>query len=121
MRYSKQKSTGILLESQSGGDLDNPLSLETMVSNLVDGGFDKDDIEVGYCTDKELEDMIEAQKVALDLSHPLQKWERDIAKTDSGMPRYLEDHITDGHDGDAGNEFLQVKYDAKIKLRATKP
>ena len=48
-------------------------------------------------------------------------WEEKMAKTDSGMPRYLEDHITDGHDGDAGNEFLQVKYDAKIKLRATKP
>jgi len=51
----------------------------------------------------------------------LEVWEKKMAETDSGMPRYLEDHITDGHDGDAGNEFLQVKYDAKIKLRATKP
>ena len=52
---------------------------------------------------------------------PLQHWKESIQATDSGMPRYLEDHITDGHDGDAGNEFLQVKYDAKITLRATKP
>ena len=48
-------------------------------------------------------------------------WKQKIAETDAGMPRYLEDHITDGHDGDAGNEFLQVKYDAKIKLRGERP
>ena len=52
---------------------------------------------------------------------PMNDWKFSMQETDSGMPRYLEDHITDGHDGDAGNEFLQVKYDAKIKLRATKP
>jgi hypothetical protein len=49
------------------------------------------------------------------------EWKETIQATDAGMPRYLEDHIKDGHDGDAGNEFLQVKYDAKIKLRAEKP
>jgi len=51
----------------------------------------------------------------------LEVWEKKMAESDSLMPRYLEDHITDGHEGDAGNEFLQIKYDAKIKLRATKP
>jgi len=54
MRYLKQKSTGILLESQGGGNPDNPLHLSTMIDNAVNGGFDKDDIEVGYCTDAEL-------------------------------------------------------------------
>ena len=48
-------------------------------------------------------------------------WKESIQATDAGMPRYLEDHITDGHDGDASNEFLQVKYDAKIKLRGERP
>jgi len=120
MRYLKQKSTGILLESQGGGNPDNPLHLSTMIDNAVNGGFDKDDIEVGYCTDAELEDMIEAQKVALDLSHPLQKWERDIAKTDSGMPRYLEDLITDNPNFII-HENMKTRYDEKIALRATKP
>ena len=55
------------------------------------------------------------------LEHDMKIWKQDIAETDSGLPRYLEDHIKDDHDGDAGNEFLQVKYDAKIKLRVTKP
>jgi len=52
---------------------------------------------------------------------PMNNWKASMQGTDSGMPRYLEDHITDGHEGDAGNEFLQVKYDAKIKLRGERP
>ena len=54
-------------------------------------------------------------------AQPMNDWKLSMQGTDSGMPRYLEDHITDGHDGDAGNEFLQVKYDAKIKLREERP
>ena len=49
------------------------------------------------------------------------EWKETIQATDVGMPRYLEDHIKDGHDGVAGNEFLQVRYDAKIKLRGERP
>jgi hypothetical protein len=52
---------------------------------------------------------------------PMREWKLQIAETDSGVPRYLEDHITDDHDGVASNEFLQVKYDAKIKLRGEHP
>ena len=44
-----------------------------------------------------------------------------MQETDDGMPRYLEDHIKDDHDGVASNEFLQTKYDDKKALRATKP
>jgi len=44
-----------------------------------------------------------------------------MQETDAGMPRYLEDHIKDDHDGVASNEFLQTKYDDKKALRATKP
>jgi len=49
------------------------------------------------------------------------EWKESIQATDSGMPRYLEDHIADDHDGVAGNEFLQAKFDGKKALRATKP
>ena len=48
-------------------------------------------------------------------------WKASMQGTDNGMPRYLEDHIKDDHDGIASNEFLQVKYDAKIKLRGERP
>ena len=48
-------------------------------------------------------------------------WMSGMANTDSSMPRYLEDHIKDDHNGIAGNEFLQAKYDEKKLLRATKP
>jgi len=49
------------------------------------------------------------------------EWQQKMTGTDVGMPRYLEDHITDDHDGVASNEFLQVRYDAKIKLRGERP
>jgi len=55
------------------------------------------------------------------IDKPMEDWKLKMVRTDAGMPRYLEDHITDGHEGDAGNEFLQVKYDAKIKLREERP
>ena len=47
-------------------------------------------------------------------------WKSSMQGTDSGMPRYLEDLITDKFDGNAGPN-LQVRYDTKIELRGTKP
>ena len=47
-------------------------------------------------------------------------WKEKIAKTDSGMPRYLEDLITEKFAGDAGTS-LQERYDAKIKIRGEQP
>jgi hypothetical protein len=63
-------------------------------------------------------DTITAQELA---DKPMREWKEKIAETDAGMPRYLEDHITDDHDGVAGNEFLQAKYDGKKALRLEKP
>ena len=78
-----------------------------------------DNVKVPFTAEEETaRDVEEAQALA---EKPMEDWLRKIAGTDSGMPRYLEDHITDDHDGVASNEFLQNKYDAKIKLRATKP
>jgi len=63
----------------------------------------------------------DAEELAWANEQPMNDWKSSMQETDNGMPRYLEDHITDGHEGDAGNEFLQVKYDAKIKLRGERP
>ena len=52
MRYSKQKSTGLIIESQSGGDPANPLHLSTMVANAVGMGISESDVEVGYADDE---------------------------------------------------------------------
>jgi hypothetical protein len=62
----------------------------------------------------------EEERVA-NLPTPMETWKNDMVGTDASMPRYLEDHIKDDHDGIAGNEFLQGKYDDKKLLRATKP
>ena len=58
---------------------------------------------------------------AYDAWKPGQDWKDKMAQTDSGMPRYLEDHLRDDHDGVAGNEFLQAKYDEKKALRSEQP
>ena len=61
MRYAKQKSTGKILESQGGGNPDNPLHLSTMIQNAVNGGFNEADIEVGYADDDVVEGWIKEQ------------------------------------------------------------
>ena len=47
-------------------------------------------------------------------------WKETIQATDSGMPRYLEDLITDNPTFTI-NEYTKTKYDDKVALRATKP
>jgi len=110
MRYSKQISTGHLIESQSGGNPDNPLHLSTMVDNAVNSGVAKDDVEVGYCTNVEIDDMI-ASAVT-----PLQKWKNKMAESDGPLPRWAEDLI----DGAISSQTQKLADDKKA-LRATKP
>ena len=47
-------------------------------------------------------------------------WKESIQATDAGMPRSLEDLITNKFAGDAGTS-LQERYDAKIKIRGERP
>ena len=63
-RFSKIKATGCLLESQSGGDENNPLHLQTLIDNAVSAGFDKDDIEVGWEEHKIIEGWLSEQAEA---------------------------------------------------------
>ena len=43
-----------------------------------------------------------------------------MQRTDSGMPRYLEDLITDNPSLTI-HENVKTRYDEKVALRATKP
>ena len=61
MRYSKQKSTGRLIESQSGGNPDNPAHLQTLKDNAINSGIAEDDIEVGYKDDDVVDEWIKEQ------------------------------------------------------------
>ena len=88
MRYSKQISTGLMIESQSGGDPDNPLHLSTMKANAVGGGIAEADVEVGYCTDDEHEVMLAALKT------DAQKVKDTIKQLESTItPRRLRDAL----------------------------
>ena len=48
------------------------------------------------------------------------EWKETIQATDAGMPRYLEDLITEKFAGDAGTS-LQERYDKKIEIRGEQP
>ena len=118
-RYSKQISTGKILECQSGGD-DNPdlkeMRLDTLKQNATNSGIAEADIEVGWATPKEIQTWI------ADNQSPLDNWLNDIRASDSSMiPRWMEDHIESEHSGVAGSPALQKRYDDKVALRATKP
>ena len=78
-----------------------------------------DGVKVDFTLEEETtRDLEEAQ---WHTDKPMNDWKYKMAMTDGGMPRFLEDHIKDDHDGVASNEFLQGKYDEKKTLRATKP
>jgi len=62
----------------------------------------------------------DAEELVAVQAKPMRDWKASMQETDSGMPRYLEDLITDKFDGNAGLN-LQVRYDTKIELRGTKP
>lgn len=61
MRYSKQISTGLLIESQSGGDIADPSHLDAMRSNAISQGIPQADIEVGYEDDEVVRGWIDEQ------------------------------------------------------------
>lgn len=48
MRYTKRISTGKLIETQGGGNPDNPVHLATLKDNAIASGIAEADIEVGY-------------------------------------------------------------------------
>ena len=84
-----------------------------MGHDIVDG------VKIPFSPERQAE--FDANKIAKAPNVLLQEWVRLMRVTDDGIPRYLEDHIKDDHDGVASNKFLQTKYDKKVALRATKP
>ena len=60
MRVCINKSTGKLIESQSGGE--TQAHLDTLKQNALNAGYLEADIEVKFVTDAEFETIIEAMK-----------------------------------------------------------
>ena len=52
---------------------------------------------------------------------PTIQWEAQMQQSDSIMPRWFEDHLTESHGGNAGNGKQKEKYDLKVTMRAQKP
>ena len=113
MKYGKQISVDRVWFTKDKSSTD-----QSVINDMMSMGIPEADIEVGVATKGELEAWNDEKFAYL---KPIEDWKEKIAETDAGMPRYLEDHITDDHDGVAGNEFLQAKYDKKRALRSERP
>ena len=62
----------------------------------------------------------DAEELAWANTKPMEDWKVSMQGTDNGMPRYLEDLITDNSNLII-HENMKTRYDEKIALRATKP
>jgi len=119
----------LAIVKQTGGKIDKyqPCDTEAEADAHVAeyGGFVVPEstgcYNMNYCTVDSVVKTLTFDSAAFETDKTMREWKQKIVETDSSMPRYLEDHITDHHDGVAGNEFIQVRYDAKIKLRGERP
>ena len=62
----------------------------------------------------------DAEELAWANAQPMEDWKASMQETDLGMPRYMEDLITDNPSLTI-HENMKTRYDSKIALRATKP
>ena len=62
----------------------------------------------------------DAEELAWANAQPMEDWKASMQETDLGMPRYMEDLITDNPSLTI-HEKMKTRYDSKIALRATKP
>ena len=62
----------------------------------------------------------DARDAAWIAAKPTEDWARAMVKTDSSMPRYMEDLITDNPSLTI-HEKMKTRYDEKVALRATQP
>jgi hypothetical protein len=115
IRYCKLKSSGVILESQSGGDENDQSYLEGMVENALSSGCLRSDIEVGW------EEIAVIQQWEQDSMTANEVWEKNMRDSDNGMmPRYAED-ILDGMDKSGVAQILLDRLQSKKDLRAAKP
>ena len=62
----------------------------------------------------------DAEELAWTNARPMEDWKEVMLASDSDMPRYLEDLITDNPSFTI-HENMKTRYDEKVSLRATKP
>ena len=77
-----------------------------------------DGVKIPYIAQEETDR--DAEEIAFEAQRPMMDWKRNMQKTDSGMPRYMEDLITDNPDFNI-HEKMKTRYDEKVALRATQP
>ena len=62
----------------------------------------------------------DAEELAVANAKPVEDWKESMRGTDDGMPRHMEDLITNNASLVIPTE-MKERYDEKVALRATKP
>jgi len=113
--YVKRNSDGEYLHSCSNQIADKKSHKDALEHFVTSRGMSLSDYTIGFestvIVRQWIKDMIET---------PFELWRRQISGTDSDMPRYLEDLITDNPSLTI-HEKVKTRYDEKVALRATKP
>ena len=78
----------------------------------------EDGVELALTPEEEAARDVEEQEWAD--AQPMEDWKASMQETDLGMPRYMEDLITDNPSLTI-HENMKTCYDEKVALRATKP
>ena len=77
-----------------------------------------DGVKIPYTAQEETDR--DAEEIAFEAQRPMMDWKRNMQKTDSGMPRYMEDLITNNPSFVIPTE-MKKRYDDKIKVRGERP
>ena len=75
-------------------------------------------VKVPFTAEEEI--IRDAEELAEANARPMNNWKESMQRTDNGMPRYMEDLITDNPSLTI-HENMKTRYDEKVALRATKP
>ena len=88
-------------------------------NTVVDFSSGKQEVKLVAMSASE-EARIDAEEAQYVAEKPMREWKETMAGTDSGMPRYLEDLITDNPNFII-HENMKTRYDEKIALRGEHP
>ena len=113
--YVKRNSDGAYLHSCSNQIADKPSHKDALNSFVTSRGMSLSDYTIGFESTVTV-----SQWIKDTIETPFELWRRQISGTDSSMPRYMEDLITNNASLVIPAE-MKKRYDDKIKIRGETP
>lgn len=112
-------STGKYIPGFSQESVMNGAGISNVV-NCPEHAYTAGELEEVQLSPAEVIAMKAEHELDRDLANPIRKWNRDIKATDSTIPRWFEDYVTENSIVLAPGR-AKDNYDAKVALRAGRP